>query len=515
MENLPATLGADEEMCKVHSRNWTRIEDSDKEKILCNQLTDQSRYNILKKLVELNPPILSSLLSSSSSSSKGSSHDSSRKYNITRTAAVFNTVRSLSFSSASNTDVNFLKAMQNDLTASLWDFAGQEVFHNTHSVFISDSGVSVVTFNAFELTKTIVCDDRGTLQPAKSCTIISSIHYWLQVINSVCSVKENVLLVGTHIDKLHSKPKKARKIASSKILHVLEKELFNTPYAKHIAYHSEDLKIALKKSCFFVSNKYRDEEVEKLKDAAVGVATSLRAKEKPLLMYLKIERVLLHLNEKVISVSTMHNLVVENTFPLDKNSPEFTNTLRYFHNNRTILHFDQIESLKDLVILSPKWLAKLFSYVIVAQSYKQNFEFDSTYKRLTEYGILHECLLQHMLNKFYLDYPVADKVQLTKKQTVDILLDFHLIVRITSKARFAEEGFPRPPKSGDIFIVPSLVCTDDRTPTKTSTEQETEQETERIIYFTFRSSFIPISLLNQLIAKCIYRSMERDDTLLW
>ena len=49
----------------------------------------------------------------------------------------------------------------------------------------------------------------------------------------------------------------------------------------------------------------------------------------------------------------MLDLVAENTFSLDKNSPEFKGILKYFHNNCTILHFSQIESLKDLVILSP------------------------------------------------------------------------------------------------------------------------------------------------------------------
>ena len=495
MEEQPATIGADEEMCKIHSRDWIRIEDSDKDTILHDQLTDQSRNNILKKL------ILSSLSSTLQPSF------SRRKSSLTH-SVLFSSVKSMRLSGASNISDSSFKNDSDSLIASLWDFAGQVIFHNTHSVFISDSGVSVITFNAsMKLTDYIVCDDRDTLHPTECCTIISSIHYWLQVVNSVCSVKENVLLVGTHIDKLHPNLKEARKIASSQILPVLEKELIATRYADHIAHcKSEGLKRALKKSCFFVSNICRDEEIEKLKDAATGVATLLRAKEKPLLMYLKIERVLLQLKKKVISVSTMHNLVAENT-SLDKNSPEFKRILEYFHSNRTIMHFSQIKSLKDIVILSPLWLAKLFSYVIAAHSYITGGKFDWAWKRLTEYGILHESLLQHMLGKFHLDYPVDDEVRVTKEQTVDILLHFHLLARITSKAWFAEEDFPRPPDSGDTFIVPSLVRIDDRNPPKT--------QQERIIYFMFKNGFIPVSLLNQLIAKCICRSVERDDRLLW
>ena len=388
------------------------------------------------------------------------------------------------------------------MIASLWDFAGQVVFHNSHSVFISDTGVSVVTFDAsMDLTDKIIPREDSPHHP-ECCTIISSIHYWLQVVNSVCSVKENVLLVGTHIDKLHPD----RKIASKRILPILEEELCEKPYAQHIAGIGEGLNVALKLSCFFVSNKYQDEELEHLKVTAVGIATSLR--EEKLIFFLKIEQALLQLNKQIISVTTMLDLVIKNTFSLDRNSPEFKGILKYFHNNCTILHFSQIESLKDLVILSPHWLAKLFGYTIAAQSYKTGSEFDWAWKRLNKYGILHECLLQHMLDKFHSDYPVADLIQVTKQQVIDILLCFHLVSRITSKAWFAEEGLPPLPESGDTFIVPSLVhADDDRNP------PETEQE--RIVYFLFNSGFIPTSLLNQLIAECICRSVRRSERLLW
>ena len=215
---------------------------------------------------------------------------------------------------------------------------------------------------------------------------------------------------------------------------------------------------------------------------------------------------MLQLNKQVISVSTMLDLVARSTFTLEKNSPEFKGILKHFHNNRTILHFSQMESLKDLVILSPNWLAKLFSYIIAAESYDIGSEFDWAWKRLTNYGILHECLIQHMLEKFHLEYP--DLIQVTKQQAIDILLCFHLLARITSKAWFAEEGFSLLPESGDTFVVPSLVCAHgDRNP------PETKQE--RIIYFKFNSGFIPLSLLNQLIAECICRSVSRNDRLLW
>ena len=160
---------------------------------------------------------------------------------------------------------------------------------------------------------------------------------------------------------------------------------------------------ALEQCCYFVSNKCRDEEIEHLKNAAIKAAISLRQKQP--IFFLKIERALLQHKEPIISKSTMLDVITKVTFPVAENSSEFEGILRYFHNKRTILYFSEIESLRDLVILSPNWLAKLFSYVIAAFSYKIGSMVDDVWERLTKYGILEESLLQHMLDKFHSDYP--------------------------------------------------------------------------------------------------------------
>ena len=87
------------------------------------------------------------------------------------------------------------------------------IYHNSHSVFISESGVPVITFNASRELSDEVVLRKGSPQPAECRTVISSIHYWLQVVDSMCSVKGKVLLAGTHIDKIHPDIKQARKIA--------------------------------------------------------------------------------------------------------------------------------------------------------------------------------------------------------------------------------------------------------------------------------------------------------------
>ena len=152
----------------------------------------------------------------------------------------------------------------------------------------------------------------------------------------------------------------------------------------------------------------------------------------------------------------MADVIAKSLFSIPEDSPEFKGLLTYFHNKHTILHFSQIKSLRCLIILSPRWLAKLFSYVLTAHSYITGTELDNAWLQLTEYGILHENLLVHMLEKFQCDYPTT--VCITKQQAVDILLCFHLVALINRRAWFA--GYPSIPESGNTLIVPSLVPRD-------------------------------------------------------
>ena len=390
------------------------------------------------------------------------------------------------------------------LNAVVWDLAGQVIFHNSHSVFISESGVPVITFNASGKLSDEVVPRKGSPQPAECHTVISNIHYWLQVVDSMCSVKGKVLLAGTHINKINRNIKKAREIAKRRILPELERVLCKKHYARILFGYGEGLLSALEQCCYFVGNKHRDEEIGHLKAAAIEAASSLRQKQP--IFFLKIERELLQHKQPVISKSMILDVVAKATFPIAENSSEFEGLLRYFHDKRAILYFNKIESLRNLIILSPNWLAKLFSYVIAAFSYKIKGDIHGAWEWLTKYGILEDSLLQHMLEKFCSDYPSV--VRVTKQQVVDILLSFHLVARITREAWFIEEGYPSLPDCGDIFIVPSLVPqgNDKIIP---NTKQE------RIVYFKFASGFIPTSLLNQLIADCVCRNVKRNKRLLW
>ena len=386
VEGQSATEGAEVEVCKIYSKDWSRISDSEKTDLLHDQFIDQFRSSALKKIFSFK-----SYQSSVPSSDKEVDSTSAGFVSVPPTNPTGEDQPESHPQDVEEASSNTVQYDADSLNAVVWDFPGQVIFHNSHSVFISESGVPVITFNASGELSDEVVPRKGSPQPAECRTVISSIHYWLQVVDSMCSVKGKVLLAGTHIDNIHPDIKKARKIAKERILPQLENEFFKKPYARCLFGYSEGLVSALEQCCYFVSNKCRDEEIEHLKDATIKAAISLRQKQP--IFFLKIERSLLQHKEPIISKSMMLDVITKVTFPVAENSSEFEGILRYFHNKRTILYFSEIKSLRDVVVLSPNWVVKLFSYVIVAFSYKKGSVVDDVWERLTKYGILEESLL--------------------------------------------------------------------------------------------------------------------------
>ena len=312
VEGQSSTKGADVEVCKIYCKEWARISHFDKTNHLQYQFASQCKYDAIKKM---------------SHGQTGFTNIGIKEDEVT-SVAVVNATQATDIDSQSMQEIMpnvSSKASLYDpdsLNATLWDFAGQTIFHNTHSVFISEEGVTIITFNAsVELTSEINPRDNSPSLQEKS-TGISSIHYWLQVVDSMCSAEGSegdlspllptALLAGTHIDKLHPDIKEARKIAKKMILPLLVRELSKKSYAQHLAGSGKGLTAALEQFCFFISNKFRDEEIERLKKSAVKAAASLRKKQP--IFFLKIERALLSHNKQVISKSMLLEIIAQAHF---------------------------------------------------------------------------------------------------------------------------------------------------------------------------------------------------------
>jgi len=398
------------------------------------------------------------------------------------------------------------------------DYAGQAQYHSTHSVFIRKENVIMVVFNASQRLSTNVKVRSSTLR-SHPMSYSQNIHFWMNTVHSICrepgdesdkaSLLPVILLVATHLDLIGDSAEEAKE----EIIQTLAKELEGKPYAQHLAGHREGLLNALRKYCIFLSNKHRDPmAVCQLQDAIVEVSSPILSREHPL-VYLKIESVLLGVDKGVITKEEFHAITYSCGFLADKDSEEFAVALEHFHHCGSVLHFASIDSLKELVIVSPHWLTKLFSYVLIAHPYNYGIgaKEDTSYRILTGMGILRGSFLTHMLESFNKSEHVGG-FEITRGQTVDLMKKFGFLAQISPKATFLEEEKVAGEK--EVYIVPFLLS---ENPTNEEQMPKENDDDVRVkeVYFRLPDGFLPPMLFDQMVTACINRNDVKEEEILW
>jgi len=382
----------------------------------------------------------------------------------------------------------------------IWDFAGQQVFHQTHGLFVSAEVVCIIVFNAAKPLDSIPANryPSDTLNTPKQ-SIIKEICYWMQLISvrvskhSTCNgdssrLLPTYILVGTHIDELHNDIQKASEIAYERFAPIFKEELSKMPFVNHIAGSKTDQLFEKSCSLFFISNLKRDmKTVTTLKKTIINAA-SIMKQTRPI-KYVNLERKLLFLSHfkraSVIKKKEIKSIAKDCGIPSNQ---ELSEVLRHFHQRGLLLHYDQIPSLSDLVILSPQWLAKLLTYVITTLNCRPagqplyNFS-----EKLRRKGLLEQKLLEWSVKQFV----TKENTNITYEQVVDLLLKFKLISDVTESSIAGKQD--RTAKNR-LFLVPHLL------PFKEPLHP-TSDIYFKILYH-FSNEFIPDNLVNELIVMC-------------
>ena len=388
-------------------------------------------------------------------------------------------------------------------SVSVLDFTGEMHNRPTYSIFIPKEAIPVIKFDTSVDIKQSFSD---------VCWSMYTVHFAYSDMHEVFSrdsyaspLLPPILLVGTDIEKFHSDITVARRIAKDKFMHKFMMELSGKPYAQHLVGMSAGIENALEQSLFFVCNKVQDEETRHLEWTFVQVAAQLEKNHSS--VYRQIKHILSSCKMQVISPNQLISMVTKNTkMTVAEISTEFKNILSYLHNTRTILHFSQVESLKDIVIPNPHWLAKLFGYVL-AYPHSNMVEpyYQTAWKQLKSTGIMHESLLRHILDKYYTDCPSSTPF-ICYQQLQNLLIYFYLLVCVTKESWLSDIDDVW---SGDVFIVPSLA------PINTTHEIALTEKKEVIIQYEFHDDVAPTYILNQLIAGCICLTVNRKQLVSW
>ena len=503
-EERIATRGADVDVCTVFASNWSRIEKAGipekLQKLFHTKLRVTAEIKISTEHVE---PL-------STASNKQELQQSLPE-----------------LPAAIKADLEQAKAAvlvdDDGINAVIWDFAGQSVYHGLHSMFLKEDNVAMVVFDASQNLhdptqgRNVVRDPFTVKSVNPTTTGAETVCYWLKAIQSIChkdgtklgsksKLVPIVFLVATHIDAIGDE--KATEQRKKQIIDWLVLLLKGKPYAQHLAGIEHGLRSALEKYCFFISNKVRNhKELERLKSELIEASQYILSQQHPV-VYLNIEKELFATNQAVITTKEFHTIASKCGFFAAFDSEEFKGALVHFHNKGTILHFPNTKSLTETVVLSPKWLAKLFAYVIVAHPYKFDAScHDVQYERLRDYGILVEDFISCMVQKFNKDQGFP----LTSEQATEYVKLFGFIAEVDSSTYFLEEKLQPPKQQGKVFIVPTMLPWN-------SPDAETKLPTDGdenvcIVYFTFPDHFIPLMVFYQMLAACIDRNVKQSQHL--
>lgn len=361
---------------------------------------------------------------------------------------------------------------ENEMNAVIWDVSGQTVYHGLLPAFLSEDNVAIIAFDAsrdlYSLTKARedLFTENSVNRKMTTCQVVC---YWCKVIYSFCRKRgthearsrylPTVFLVGTHIDKIEDCQVDQVK---RQIICLLVEEFTGKPFARLLAgnFGSNGIEDALKKYCFFVSNCNRSLDVFcQLKEAIVTSCRHILHQRHPV-VYLKIEKQLLSQNKNSITIKDFCKIAQDCGLLAKIENKKIANALQYFHSKGIIMHFPFIESLNNVIVLSPEWLAKLLAFVIVAHPYKYiGSPLDNQYDCLIKEGVLYKEFFDHMVGEFN-EWSTANcGIEIEVKQAIDFVENFHIVAEIDKNAIFLNnvKHYIKSAVKDKLYIVPSML----------------------------------------------------------
>ena len=315
-------------------------------------------------------------------------------------------------------DKESLKKAQNEMMATVLDYAGQHVFYATHHLCLSKAGFYYVVFDASqpldgrsptvfrvrkgEIVQIPLLDDETDFD--RLLEWMSAIHIMepdhslrIMLFDEVGIASPAMFLVGTHADKLR---KQSGLLERQEEL--LKTKLGSTVLAKHIIWASKD------RMCFYVDNTRTDPrrgrvdpQVCLLRQMTEEVARKVAQRHKLPVTWLRFEqevRDVKVLDETKKTASVEELLHIAKKAAGIKTKEELEVLLHYLSNRAVLLyHPKALRSGEEEVILDVEWLISQLEKVITIHTDVLPM-FENDVRRSREKGIMTASLINHLLS---------------------------------------------------------------------------------------------------------------------
>ncbi|XP_033636439.1 uncharacterized protein LOC117297485 [Asterias rubens] len=264
---------------------------------------------------------------------------------------------------------------------SLWDFAGDTLYHCTHHVFMPDRALYVIVFNL----EAAVSNEDVQLQ---------KLLFWL---HSVCAHARHpdavIMIVGTHKDS----------VPQSKIKRFTDKlhDRITPEFCHRLVLNPVD-----DKPLFLVENsKPLDEDFKQMRaEIFKRVESAEYAQEKYPIKYLHFyreiqnRRKLAQTSDFAKNVATLREIQELAKETCDVESEEqLKKMLRYFREAGEIIYKEEDEILRNHVVLDPQFLVDVMKKVMfIPRGSHRNHRYAIEWRNYENTGILSQELLLHI-----------------------------------------------------------------------------------------------------------------------
>lgn len=393
--------------------------------------------------------------------------------------------------------------------ASVWDFAGQNIYYTTHHFFLNNRSIYLLLM---DVSKPLKTNDKDCSTFAAisggSFTSLDAFKFWLKSIHlystfSGRKAQKSVILVGTHKDKLEGTEEDKEQQME---------DYFDNALSSFI--NSPILDLVYKKK-FLVDNLEKESPViDEIKKSVKQLASEqfywndlVPAK------WLELEKCLdeKRLGKKeLVEIDEIKQAAGGMTFPIT-GEKELRLFLTTHHLLGNLLYFET-EKLKHKVILNPKWTIEAFRTFInhVKNKEPRNIASWEDFKKM---AILKPELIDEIMDQ-------ADKCVANHKEDVISYMEKLDIIARPVDGRGQEEniGIAWNTRYHNFHIVPCLLK---QTPTLKDcmcSKKNKQMAETRVLAFVFKENFMPPAVFHRLLASALRRwevAKKVDDMLLY
>ncbi|KAK3611542.1 hypothetical protein CHS0354_016474 [Potamilus streckersoni] len=369
---------------------------------------------------------------------------------------------------------------------SVWDFAGQYAFYTTHQTFLTSRALYLLVIDLNQQITDPIKDDKCFLDTdgTKLCKVYDLIEIWLNSILSCAPSSKasipNVILVGTHVDKI---PEKSRKEVIDKYFRKLRYMLREKPTIRHLV---DDIAI---------DNTQHDPMMEELKRRIFELSSKQPhwGEEKPA-RWIPLEQALMTLKAsgaKVVPLSLIEDINMSGSVRIeDRNELELF--LRFHHEMGTILYFS-VDGLREKIVLDPQWMIDALKSLVTAESFVRKIPaFTSKLYEFIETGKLtHELIDTIWTKENNLEFHD------NKEHILQLMEQLNIIAR---PKFYIEEG--KELKEENYFLAPCML--QQKTPDDVICPKPNDQmESSPVMCYVFMGKFLPCPIFHRLIAACV------------